>query len=187
MRLDIIQKFIKENDYKSYLEIGVDSGQVFNNIDIKKVGVDPSAKTQKLVDGVLQMTSDEYFEKHKDDHFDIIFIDGLHHWEQVLRDINNSLDVLNEDGTIVCHDMLPPNEEVQKVPRQTKQWTGDCWKAWAHLRATNKNLSMFVYDTDYGVGVIKRGKQKLIKKENFDWSWFKANRSKLNVKEYSGQ
>ena len=39
------------------------------------------------------MSSDEFFLKNKDQ-FDIIFIDGLHVYEQVKRDIENSLIVL---------------------------------------------------------------------------------------------
>ena len=51
------------------------------------------------------MTSDEYFSKFKDK-FDIIFIDGLHHYEQVKKDIFNSLEILNSNGIILMHDCL---------------------------------------------------------------------------------
>ena len=57
-------------------------------------------------------TSDEYFESIKDTEvkYDIIFIDGLHHNEQVLKDVENSLKHLSEGGSIVCHDCLPSEE-----------------------------------------------------------------------------
>ena len=45
-------------------------------------------------------------------------------------------------------------------------WTGDCWRAWVHFRSHNKDLSMFVVDTDYGCGVITRGSQTLINQES---------------------
>ena len=63
------------------------------------------------------MTSDEFFEQNKEK-FDIVFIDGLHHSEQVYKDILNSLNILNEDGTIICHDMNPTEEFRQIVPRK---------------------------------------------------------------------
>ena len=52
------------------------------------------------------MTSDEFFSQNKET-FDLIFIDGLHIHEQVLKDIDNSLNVLNENGVILLHDCLP--------------------------------------------------------------------------------
>ena len=33
--------------------------------------------------------------------FDLIFLDGLHTYEQTIKDINNSLKILNKDGLIL--------------------------------------------------------------------------------------
>lgn len=182
MRWDIINHYIEKNGYKSYLEIGIDKGKCWTQIETEnKTGVDP-AKTQ--FPEVIQKTSDEFFELNKYS-FDIIFIDGLHHKDQVLKDIDNSLRCLNPDGMILCHDILPDNEIMQRVPRETVAWTGDCWKAFAELKATRSDLSMFVYNIDYGVGVIKRGKQGLIERAEWDWNWFVKNKSKLNIKKWS--
>lgn len=157
-RLDIIKVLANKNNAKSYLEIGVDSGLVFDNISIPhKIGVDPDP----LSKATLHCTSDEFFENNTDK-FDIVFIDGLHYADQVEKDINNSLNSLNTNGIIICHDMLPNKEKIQRVPRQTIEWTGDCWKAWVKLRSQREDLSMFVVDTDYGCGIIKDGSQKTI-------------------------
>lgn len=43
--------------------------------------------------------------------FDLVFIDGLHHSDQVLKDINNSLSFLEPNGVIMCHDILPSSEQ----------------------------------------------------------------------------
>ena len=40
-------------------------------------------------------------------YFDIIFLDGLHNYEQTIKDINNALKFLNEKGAIIVHDCLP--------------------------------------------------------------------------------
>jgi SAM-dependent methyltransferase len=150
----LIEKF----KYKSYLEIGVND-PFYNYDQIKiasKVGVDPVAHKNYII----SQTSDDYFASLAvDETFDLIFIDGLHQADQVLRDIDNSLRHLNDGGTIVCHDMLPDNEEMQMVPRLVKNWTGDCWKAWAYLRMTRSDLRMFVVDIDYGLGIIRKGSQ----------------------------
>ena len=39
--------------------------------------------------------------------FDVIFIDGLHEYEQCQRDCLNSMKFLNDGGIILFHDFLP--------------------------------------------------------------------------------
>jgi len=159
-RTDIINYLIKKIDAKSYLEIGVREPQGnYNSIVCEnKVAVDPVPLGQ----GIIALTSDAFF-KENTETFDVIFIDGLHVADQVERDIINSLAVLNPGGYIICHDMNPTEELMQMVPIQTNgAWTGDCWKAWVKLRSEREDLSMFVLDTDYGVGVIQKGEQEKI-------------------------
>jgi hypothetical protein len=158
LRRHIINKLIEKNNYKSYVEIGVRKGWTFRKINCsKKVGVDPDPRP----DVTHVMTSDEFFMINKEK-FDIFFIDGLHEKVQVLRDIENALHFLNDGGTVVCHDMNPTTKEMQEVPRNQTEWTGDGWKAWVVLRQTRNDLTMHVIDTDYGVGVIHFGGQKLL-------------------------
>jgi hypothetical protein len=72
---------------KSYLEIGVSGGENFQKIRCEnKVGVDPEPTSP----ATIFLPSDDFFKQNKET-FDVIFIDGLHHSDQVLRDINNSL------------------------------------------------------------------------------------------------
>ena len=52
------------------------------------------------------MTSDEFFENNEI-YFDCIFIDALHIYEQVRKDILNSVKFLNTHGIIIIHDCLP--------------------------------------------------------------------------------
>ena len=160
-RAEIINRLIQRYDYKSYLEIGLSNGDCFNQIQCeKKVSVDP----EPLAKADYIMTSDEFFKQNKDK-FDIFFIDGLHHADQVQKDIENALEVLNEGGTIVCHDMNPIGFQEQFVPRMQKRWNGDCWRAFCILRATRKDLEMYVIATDEGCGIIRKGKQELLKIE----------------------
>jgi hypothetical protein len=158
-RTTILNTLIEKFNYQSYLEIG--QGRREHNFDWVncpiKIGVDPNVK----LDAAYQMTSDDFFAQNKDS-FDIIFIDGLHHADQVERDIVNSLEVLNENGTIVVHDCNPTTQAMQIVPRQHRSWTGDVWKAWVKLRATRPDLKMYVINTESGCGIIRRGKQETI-------------------------
>jgi len=108
--INILGKYIKA---KSYLEIGVANGTNFSKVNIEnKLGVDPDPTSKATIID----TSDSFFAKN-DKYFDIIFIDGLHHKEQLEKDINNSLKFLNNNGYIICHDVLPLNKNMQEVPR----------------------------------------------------------------------
>jgi hypothetical protein len=160
---DIINQLIIKNDYKSYLEIGVGSGEKFSLINCEyKSNVDPcfdDKDSQDRTKVINLMTSDEFF-ANTNETFDIILIDGLHQYEQVYRDIKNSLEILNPGGTIVCHDMLPPTEWHQRPPSEFhkgQQWNGDSWKGLARIRTEEENLNIYTVNTDWGVGVIQEG------------------------------
>lgn len=155
-RTDIINGLISKHGLKRYLEIGVHRGANFDRVICEyKVGVDPAPEAK----ATFQMTSDEFFNKVNEGvhfKFDIIFIDGLHHADQVFKDVNNALDELTDDGFIVCHDCNPLVEIEQRVPRETKRWNGDVWKAIVKLRNENHDLSIVTVDTDEGCAIISR-------------------------------
>jgi hypothetical protein len=174
----ILNTLVEKYNYQSYLEIG--QGTRTNNFDWInckiKIGVDPD----RSLNAAYQITSDEFFAVNNDS-YDLIFIDGLHHADQVMRDIINSLNVLTENGTILVHDCNPADKKMQMVPRIAEAgWTGDVWKAWAELRATRDDLIMYVIDADYGCGVIRRGKQELIDlPEILTYEFFNENRERI--------
>ena len=55
-----------------------------------------------------RMTSDESFEKLKGKIFDVVFIDGLHTYEQLTKDLNNYSLIIRKGGVIACHDYNHP-------------------------------------------------------------------------------
>ena len=150
-RWDLIQFLIDKYEYSSYLEIGCDKDQSFSKIEIShKVGVDP------ISGGTIRKTSNDFFRTNKKK-FDLIFIDGLHHYEQVIKDIDNAIDILNDNGHILVHDCLPRTIAHQAIPRYRGSWNGDVWKAIVDLR-TRKNLEVFTCEIDFGVGIIQKKK-----------------------------
>jgi len=180
-RTDIINRVAWHIVANRYLEIGVASGVNFSKVDVPiKVGVDPVWRTDLCTH---EMTSDEFFDSHMVP-FDIVFIDGLHEDGQVRRDINNAL-ACGPNVFVVCHDMNPEVETYQKGWDQLSEterfgpWTGDCWKAWAHLRVTRPDLSMFVVDTDYGCGVITAGSQEPLGYYEPTWRYFDEHRAEI--------
>ena len=149
-RLDLISYVIKKNNYKNYLEIGCHNNEVFDKIRIEKIGVDP------ISGGNYRGTSDNFFRENQIK-FDCIFIDGLHEYSQVKRDILNSIKILNEDGIIILHDCLPPSINHQRVPRTRYVWNGDVWKAIVEVR-TWQHVDTYTVLSDQGLGLIKKKK-----------------------------
>jgi len=182
-RSELINLIIKKNNYKTYLEIGVNTpaqpGYNWDNIQIEvKHGVDPNVET------TFKMTSDEFFEKHIKTKYDIIFVDGLHIFEQAYEDIINSLKWLNENGTIVVHDCNPVQEITQRRERASDVWHGDVWKAILKLRIENPDTEIFTVDTDEGCAVIKKGHQQLLKgnidkDEMYTYDFFNKHRKNI--------
>ena len=176
-RWDIINELIKNNNYQTYLEIGAGDNDNFDKIIIKtKVGVDPKG----VSDNIIKKTSDDFFNQNSQ-HFDIIFIDGLHIYDQAKKDLLNSLNFLSHDGSIVMHDCNPTTFEMQRTDITVNgEWTGDVWKVIVEMKKTRTDLSICVVDTDYGCGIIKFGKQELIElDESIDYFQFEKNKNYL--------
>lgn len=188
-RLTVLKTLAQHRKVRTYLEIGVDTGEIFYQIDAPlKIAVDPMFKftlRNKLRNRFrlknclfFELTSDAFFAQQqsllKDHPIDLAFVDGLHTWQQCLKDIDNCLAHLNTGGYIVVHDCNPPNAacetpvtqsqqevsdraEAGNIPGWTGNWTGDVWKAIACLRATRDDLHIFTLDADWGIGIIRRG------------------------------
>ena len=167
-RWDLIQYLHSVYKFNSYLEIGCDDNQLFSRINInEKIGVDP------VSGGNYRGKSDEFF-LNNEKKFDLIFIDGLHVYHQVKKDILNSLKFLKKDGFILVHDCLPRSLSAQAVPRYRSVWNGDVWKAIVEFR-TYQNLEIFTCLADEGISIIqKKDNSQLLKIEkNFTELKFK--------------
>lgn len=131
---------------EDYLEIGVQYGFTFASVMIEnKTGVDPFLKfNPRLVRGLElhKVSSDDFFStlpEHKQ--YDLVFLDGLHTFEQTARDFRNSLRHLRRGGAIVIDDVVPASEakalpdrheslmrQLQETGSSDGDWYGDVWK-----------------------------------------------------------
>ena len=169
-RWDLIEYLDNKHNYNTYLEIGCDKDQLFSKIKIKnKYGVDPFSG------GNIRGTSDDFFKKNQKT-FDLVFIDGLHEYSQVKKDILNSLKCLNEGGYILVHDCLPHSLSSQAVPRYKITWNGDVWKAIVDLRQQD-DIEIFTCLVDYGISIIQ-------KKKNSDPLKMNKNIGQLKFKDF---
>jgi len=172
-RQTIIQGAIDTLGAGTYLEIGVSYGDVFLQTTCRrKIAVDPHFRVplrrklrhlpRNFGSVYFQEASDEFFRKHaslfdQERSIDVALVDGLHTYEQSLRDVQNCLAHLSPRGVVVMHDCNPATEELEHIDA-----SGDVWKAVVHLRSTRKDLQVAVLDCDYGVGVVSRGPGKTL-------------------------
>lgn len=176
-RWDLIEYLIKKYNYTNYLEIGCDRDQLFSKVKIQnKVGVDPFSG------GTVRKTSDKFFLENNEK-FDIIFIDGLHIYSQVKKDILNSVQCLKPNGIVLVHDCMPDSVGKQAVPRYKMQWNGDVWKAIVDLRQKN-NLEIYTCEIDQGIGIITNKKNSSVLKLDIPISKIKFKDYYYNYKEY---
>jgi len=187
-RIALINLLLSKFENPKYLEIGCASNSLFHSVFVKdKVGVDPANG------GTIRKTSDEFFKKNRMK-FDVVFIDGLHTYDQVRKDINNALNFLNlnkKHGSWIClHDMLPGNWKEQHIPILSKgAWTGDVWKVAFELCQT-QGIEFKILKIDFGVGVIRVTKKNVKLKDlsktigNKQFSYYFDNLKKLPVTSY---
>ena len=148
-RISFINKAVSLFDNCKYLEIGCESNICFNSIVCSdKTGVDPERG------GTIKETSDDFF-FFINRYFDVIFVDGLHTYDQTRKDVINSIKFLNLGGYIFIHDLVPRSWLEENVPRLQTMWTGDTWKVSHELNKT-KGIKFNVIFADHGIGVIKK-------------------------------
>lgn len=170
---EIINKVIADTESKSYLEIGYGSGYNFDKIEnklngINKVGIDPNL-SKKTGTNLFIYDSDSFFSNNETD-FDCIFIDGLHHADQVRKDISNALKC--NPKAIIIHDTIPHNKTMQEVPRNTKEWTGDVWRVVVGFIESYPEVKVETYRSDFGLTIIyPEGKKTRKHFENMEMTY----------------
>lgn len=193
----ILNYLVFRHNYKTYLEIGLND-PLYNYVSImapEKEACDPyiDEEITPIISKYLtyHMTSDKMFEKMPaDKKYDLIFVDGLHEGNQVVRDVVNSLKHLNPNGLIVIHDCLPTQEYHAEYPynkenpkRQYPQafdetWNGTTWQA---LPVLDKlGIKYEVVDYEFGLGIVRyqEGDFAPIEVEDIAWNDVFADKDK---------
>jgi Methyltransferase domain len=219
-RADIVKQMLAGRPSPVYLEIGVDSGATFEVVVAdEKIAVDPafrlSEQSRQLAEANARLT--HYFEMTSDDFFthpwaltlleqrglDVVFVDGNHTCGQVVRDVENSLRYLHDDGVIVIDD-CKPRDPFLAIPALSYEqfcatyakgcppgagWCRDVWKAVVYLRSTHDDLRITVLDCWTGIGLVSKGPAKsrlslsAIQISALDYADLDANRNwLLNLK-----
>lgn len=178
---DVIPEVVQFKQAKSYLEIGCADDGCFGRIRADlKVGVDPQRG------GTHRMTSDEFFATNTQT-FDVIFIDGMHTHHQVMKDFQNARQIINADGVILFHDVLPdnrytawPTKKNRPKPKEIVAWNGDIWRINFDLLEM-PTVDYRMIPNLHGVGILKFVTGQAMKFPNKDdsWEFFHANWTKI--------
>lgn len=98
-----------------------------------------------------ELSTDDFFKQNKET-FDLIFIDASHEYEQVKKDLHNSLNILNEDGFIALHDVDPLEQRLTN-----EESCSDTFKITKYIYDNLKDYQYTVYHYDKaGVGVLQK-------------------------------
>ena len=153
----------------SYLEIGVAAGATLAlaTTATVAVGVDPvAAPLEHALPAsarVVHETSDAFFaSRARSEVFgklpvDLVFIDGLHHFEAALRDFIHAEAWCGRGSTIVLHDCVPIASATAARERRTRFWVGDTWKAaWSLARRRPELRLRTVLTPPSGLVIVRR-------------------------------
>jgi len=149
---------------RAYLEIGVFHGASLRLAlpSTRAIGVDP----RPSIDGplprgfsVFAETSDAFFARPDvaaiTGSIDVAFIDGLHLYEQALRDFVNLEPLMNPGGVILVHDCYPPHLESAGRTMTPGCWAGDVWKLLFILAEHRPDLTITVSNVGpSGIGIV---------------------------------
>lgn len=143
-----------------YLEVGCRAGNSFAPVRSRTIAVDPYFAVSTNVIGakpslfVFQETSDAFFAsgflKRNDIQLGFSFLDGMHHFEFLLRDIINTERASHPDGVIALHDCCPLWSQMTvrdySLLPPNAAWTGDVWKLIPILQEYRPEMRIDVLD-----------------------------------------
>ena len=142
-----------------YMEVGCRSGRIFCEAQGKTIAVDPFFQAERNVIGVkpalhvFQTTSDDFFAggflQRNDIRLSVSFLDGMHLFEFLLRDVMNTEAHSDRDGVILLHDCSPYDQAMTARDwsgRKEQAWTGDVWKLLPILAEHRPDLKVQVFD-----------------------------------------
>jgi hypothetical protein len=153
-----LQRFHETLRPEHYLEIGVDEGTTLAlaRPPTLAIGVDPQPRLGATFQAQTRLffeTSDDFFATSQlrsllgEKQLGLVFIDGLHVFEQSLLDFINAERFCGPRSVVLFHDTIPLDEVRQRPERQTSFYTGDVWKTVICLKHYRPNIDVFTTAT----------------------------------------
>jgi len=151
-KYEILSLFHEIYNPQLYFEIGVDRGVSIRLAKCKTIGVDPKPTSGGNANEaeIHVLKSDKFFEKNLLNGRvpDLVFIDGLHHFDQVIRDFRNTEKNCKRNTIIVIDDILPSHTGQTTREWKPGAWTGDVWKVIPILKKYRPDLKIILLDSN---------------------------------------
>ena len=135
-------RILHNKTYENYFEIGTRFGSSLALSQSPSIAIDPYFQVEKNIVGnkefcmLFQETSNSFFtnrlSKFSDLKCELAFIDGMHHFDQALRDFINLAKISSKESLFLFHNSIPwtfrmATRNFQELDRD-ESWTGDIWK-----------------------------------------------------------
>jgi hypothetical protein len=142
---------------RTYLEVGTESGYSLALAGCDAIAVDPqfqlkaSPTANRRRTFFFQMPSDTFFATENVRELlgrplDMVFLDGMHRFEFLLRDLIGAEAACHSRSLILLHDCVPLNPEMALRKHRPISWTGDVWKLLPILKKYRPDLRLHVFD-----------------------------------------
>jgi hypothetical protein len=178
-RAELLNKILSFYGKPNYLEIGVDAGDTFREVNAGiKHGVDPDFKfdvndSAYQAQGIelFSITSDQFFKTDTEINYHTAFIDGLHEFGQVLRDLLNTLPRMKKKGVIIIDDVLPCHYQASlptinqmlayraAIGSNDMSWMGDVYKLIYFIREYLPSYSYATSIEAHGQTILWQGER----------------------------
>jgi tetratricopeptide (TPR) repeat protein len=154
----VLERIYRAIRPETALEVGVYEGRslaLFEPPTIA-IGIDPSAKLlvpPKTQTHLYAETSDEFFAQRRYETLlgarplSVAFIDGLHIFEQALKDFIGVEALCGPGSVVLFHDTAPLDDETQRRVCDTTFHTGDVWKVVMCLKHFRPDLTIVTIAT----------------------------------------
>jgi hypothetical protein len=151
---------------RTYMEVGTEAGGSLALAGCDAIAVDPQFQLQVSATGnrrrtfFFQMPSDAFFATENVRELlgrplDMVFLDGMHRFEFLLRDLIGAEAACHPRSLILLHDCVPLNPRMalrQRLLADPSEgvlataWTGDVWKLLPILKEYRPDLRVRVLD-----------------------------------------
>jgi Methyltransferase domain len=191
-KAEVLQSLLSLYKAPRYLEIGVAKGRTFHTVRAaKKVAVDPAfrfdqrqAKRAHPEAKYCEITSDVYFGEvvRPEDIFEVIYLDGLHTYEQTLRDFCNAIHHLSGRGVIVVDDVVPsgPSAAIPDLarfralyrenPATSDAWMGDVYRLVYFIETFFQQYSYRTVSDNLGQLVVWKERRTKVPLRTVEWT-----------------
>ena len=187
-----LQWFHRNLNPRNYLEIGVNTGRSLQYAlsGTPCIGIDPSPVLEYPLNDkqqLIETTSDDFFANNNVENLfgkiELAFIDGLHHYDQVLKDFVNVEKHSDKDTVVLLHDIYPVVPETATREWNTFYWAGDTWKFMHIINKYRPDLTIRTIPTfPTGLGFVNNlDANSTVLEDNFETILAEFNELEYNL------